>query len=244
MMFLLVGVGGASSIFGFLNLYYVQVKLLSHDRFFAGTKGSYKLLLSNKFDDVAYDISISSNQDTSYISKIKKHENITVEFTQKFNKRGEHSLERLKVSSLFPLPHELKYKFIEFDKKIVVYPKLEGISLLKFYNKNDSINGELDEFDGVKKFNEGDNPSYIHWSSLAKYDALMIKNYQYQNEEKILHFDFEALQGTQEERLSQLTLWCLECEKNHFPFTLKLKSTTLDSKKESIDEILTQLALF
>ena len=72
----------------------------------------------------------------------------------------------------------------------------------------------------------------------------MLKNYEYIHEDKILYFDFEKLKGTQEERLSQLTLWSLECEKYKLNFTIKLKGKILNSKKESIDEILTHIALF
>lgn len=244
MMFLLVGVGGSSTLFGFYNLYYVQGKFLSHERFFAGKVGTYKLLFSNKVDEVSYDINITSDNETQYISSIKKNQNITIELTNKFDKRGKDELAKIKLHSLFPLPHELKYKFLNLHKELTIYPKPEGISLLEFYNKSSSLNGELDEFDGIKKFNQGDNPSYIHWSSLAKYNTLMLKNYQYLHEDKILHFDFEKLKGTQEERLSQLTLWTLECEKHHLSFTINLKNKILDSKKESIDAILTQLALF
>lgn len=244
MMFLLVGVGGTSSIFGFLNLYPVRVKLLSNERFFANKEAEYKLLVSNKSDNPSYDINISNANNSHTISLINKNENITVSMHEKFQKRGYAKLQKIKIYSLFPLPHELKYKFVDLEKQLIVYPKPEGVSLLEFYNKNNSLNGELDEFEGIKRFNEGDNPSYIHWSSFAKHNILMLKNYRYQDENKTLHFDLDSLKGTQEEKLSQLTLWCLECEKYHLNFTIKLHRKVHSSKEESIDAILTKLALY
>jgi len=244
MMFLLVGIAGTSSIFGFINLYHIKVKLLSHERFFADTDVEYKLLCSNSSNEDSYDINIRSKEHIKHIGVIKKHQDIIVAFRTSFVKRGLTSLEKIKVDSLFPLPHELKYKYINLEKEIVVYPRPKGISLLKFYNKDNSLNGELDEFEGISKFTQGDNPSYIHWSSLAKHNTLMLKNYQYQHENQTLDFDFNLLEGTTEERLSQLTLWCLECEKYHLAFSIKLENRLLNSQKESIDEILKQLALF
>jgi len=244
MMFFLVAIAGASSIFGMLNLYYVQVKLLSYARFFAGTVSTYKILVTNESDNPAYDISITSNEQTQHIKAIEPHYAQTISLEVKFNKRGEEELQKIKIHSLFPLPHELKYKYIEMDKKVVVYAKPSGMPLLKFYSKNNSINGEIDEFEGIKKFSQGDNLSYIHWASLAKNDSLMSKNFIYEDETKKLRFNFKTMSGDDEDKLSQLTLWVIECEEHSFDFSIDLESTILDSKKMSTNEILEAIAKY
>lgn len=243
-MFFLVAIAGASSIFGMLNLYYIQVKLLSHERFFADTFSIYKLLVTNESDIPAYDISVTCSEQTQHIKAIEPHNTQTISFEVKFGKRGEESLPKIKIHSLFPLPHELKYKVIELDKKVVVYAKPAGVSLLKFYNKNNSINGEIDEFDGIKKFHQGDNLSYIHWASLAKYNTLMSKNFIYEDESKKLRFSFKNLMGNDEDKLSQLTLWVLECEKQSFDFSIDLSGEILDSKKMGTNEIFESIAKY
>ena len=243
-IFFLVGVAGASSIYGVLNIYYIKVNLLSCERFFAQTSSTYKLSVINESEYPSYDITLLSDKESKYIESIKTHHTKTISLSAKFDKRGNNNLPDIKVHSLFPLPHELKYKKIEINKKIVVYAKPEGISLFKIYNKNSALIGEIDEFEGIKKFNQGDSTSHIHWASLAKHDSLMIKNFIYEDESKKLHFDFKTMSGTNEERLSQLTLWIVECEKYNLDFSINLEANILDSKKMSTDEILEIIAKY
>ena len=243
-IFFLVGVAGASSIFGVFNLYYLKTKLLSHSRFFANKESVYKLSITNNSEKNSYDINLTCNNQTTHIKSIEAHHSEIVSIKDKFTKRGETTLREIKIHSYFPLPHELKYMNIPIDKKIVVYAEPKGISLFKIYNKNSAINGEIDEFEGIRKFNQGNSTSYIHWASLAKNDSLMVKNFIYEDESKKLRFDFKNMRGSDEEKLSQLTLWVLECEKYSYEFTVDLKNEILDSKKMSTNEILEAIAKY
>jgi len=243
-IFFLVGVAGTSSIFGVFNLYYLKTKLLSHSRFFANKESTYKLSITNHSDKNSYDVNLTCNNQTTHIKSIKAHHSEIVSIKEKFHKRGETTLKEIKIYSHFPLPHELKYMNILIDEKVIVYAEPKGVSLFKIYNKNSAINGEIDEFEGVRKFNQGDSTSYIHWASLAKNDSLMVKNFIYEDESKKLRFDFKSMRGSDEERLSQLTLWVLECEKYNLEFTINLKNETLDSKEMGTDEILETIAKY
>lgn len=243
-MFFLVGVAGASSIYGVYNIYYVKVKLLSYERFFADTDANYKLSIINEYEYPSYDITVTSSKKTVHIKSIKPHHSETISLKEKFDKRGKNTLSAIKIHSFFPLPHEMKYRDIEINKEIVVYAKPKGKSLFELYDKNRALSGEVDEFDGVKKFNQGDNISYIHWASLAKNDSLMIKNFLYEDDSEKLHFDFKTISGSDEDRLSQLTLWVLECEKYRLDFTMSLNNDTLDSEIMSTDEILETIAKY
>ena len=244
MMFFLVGVGSASSIYAVFNLYHVKVKLLSHERFFASTPSFYALTLTNASTYTVYDITISALDEVQNIKSLKMGESSTLKLKTVFTQRGKSRLPEIRISSLFPLPHEFKYKDIEINETLFVYAQAKGVSLFSIYNKDSSLNGEMDEFDGIRDFVQGDNPSYIHWASLAKNETLRSKTFLYENEQKTLHFDFDKLTGESEERLSQLTLWVLECEKHHLSFTLAINSILLDSKEQTTDEILTTIASF
>ncbi len=243
-MFFLVAVAGSSSLFGMLNLYFLELKLLSHDRFFAQTTSSYKLLVKNNASFCTYDINITFHKQIQHIKSIDAHKSHTIELQEKFELRGESSLAPIKIHSYFPLPHELKYKYIALDKKLLIYPKPLGVSLFEIYNSDSSFHGEMDEFEGIKRFNQGENLSYINWASLAKHNTLMSKNFTFTQQSQKLHFSFDGLDGETEAKLSQLTLWVLECEEHNFEFTLKIANQTLDSKKMSIDEILETLARY
>lgn len=242
MMFFLVGVAGASSIYGIFNLYHLNLKLLSYERFFAQTPSFYTLSLINNSANSAYDITLTSQEIKEYVKSIKAQESVNLKIPISFAKRGLEKLPKITLSSLFPLPHERKYKEIMLQQSLLVYAQPKGVSLFSIYNKDNSLNGEMDEFDGIRDFIQGESISAIHWASLAKDEKLKSKTFLYEEEKKILHFSYEKLKGESEQRLSQLTLWVLECEKHHLEFSLEIDANLLDSKEQTIDEILTAIA--
>jgi len=72
----------------------------------------------------------------------------------------------------------------------------------------------------------------------------MSKEFLYKQEDDVLHFKFKDIDGDEEMKLSQLTLWILECEKYKLDFTIEIDSEILDSSKMSIFEILERVALY
>jgi len=242
MMFMLVGLAIVSSFYGILNLYDVNIRLLSHDRFFANETSSFRLSIENKSNHDVYAINVKYKEKLHYIKSIKTTENIIISLDEKFEKRGLFTLEKIELNSLFPLSYESKYKSFTLEDKLIVYAQPKGDSLFKSLYKSSERHGEIDDFEGIRNFIEGENISSIHWASLAKNDQLKSKNFLYENENKTLYFHFHKLKGDKESKLSQLTLWVLECERYALEFTLEIAEKTLNSKKESIDEILETIA--
>ena len=72
----------------------------------------------------------------------------------------------------------------------------------------------------------------------------MSKQFLQEEASRTLRFDF-AQSGTDDEsRLSQLTLWALECEKAGLPFIITMPGMTLESKQRGVDGILEILARY
>lgn len=244
MMFFLVSIALASTLFGILNLYYLQVKFLSHSRFFASEKGSFTLMANNYSKRPLYDLNFYYQEMHLSIDALSPNENHSLTFESTFETRGRHALESVKVESLFPLIHERKFRYFDSDSQIIVYPKPSGISLLKRLSTHKDLQGDIDDFKGVRRFEEGESISRIHWSSLAKTHTLMSKEFSYTQTKEKLHFSYDELKGGSEERLSQLTLWVIEASELGYEFTLSLGAKTYDSTKEDLDALLTQLALY
>ena len=59
-----------------------------------------------------------------------------------------------------------------------------------------------------------------------------------------LVFNFQSAANNDEARLSQLSLWVLECEKQNLPFMIQMPNKLLISRKVSTDEILEYLAKY
>lgn len=244
MMFFLASVAGTSTYFGMRNLYPMTVSFVSQERFFAHQSASFTLQVSNSAEYSVYDIDFSYKNIHNYVSTLASKEQKLLHFKVSVAQRGVMQLEELHLESFFPLIHERKLREISIDKKLLIYPMPQGESLFERKGVQEKESGEVKEFDTLEEFTQGESLSSLHWPSLAKSETLLKKVFLYEDEEKKFHFDFDALSGDTQSRLSQLTLWILECEEHGYIFTLRLHQRSYNSQKESIDAILKALALF
>jgi uncharacterized protein (DUF58 family) len=140
--------------------------------------------------------------------------------------------------------HEKKSREFALNTELLVFAKPEGISLLEHLAKEQKESGDLSDFESIESFVQGESLAKIHWASLAKNESLMKKQFLYEEEQQSLHFFYETLQGDKETRLSQLTLWAVECESQGVAFKLTLAEKELDSKEDGVDGVLKALALY
>lgn len=244
MMFFLVSVAGTSTYFGMKNLHPLTLVFVSQERFFVDEPASFTLKLENSSTYDVYDLSITYNDSTHYVKSLKKESSKHIQLQANFVKRGYVALDSVHIESLFPLTHERKFRDISLVHELVVYAKPQGKPLLHRLNIDTKESGDLSDFEGIYEFLHGESFSAIHWASLAKNETLMKKVFSYEEEQEELLFSYEELEGDTESRLSQLTLWVLECEAYGLAFTLEIGSKRFDSKKEHIDVILREIALF
>lgn len=244
MMFFLVSVAGASTYFGMKNLHPLTLEFVSQERFFVGESAAFTLKLSNSASHSVYDLHISYKDAAYSIKSLKSESSKHIKLHTKFLKRGKAALGSVHIESLFPLIHERKFRDIALERELLIYAHPEGESLLHSLNIDEKESGDLSNFKGIYDFVQGESLSTIHWASLAKNELLMKRVFSYDEEQEELHFSYDALSGDSQSRLSQLTLWVLECEAYGFMFTLELGEKSFDSKEESIDVILGEIALF
>jgi uncharacterized protein (DUF58 family) len=244
MMFFAFSLAAASSLIGRLNLDPVRTSVLSCERLFASAPSTCRIALYNTATRPLYAITCSNTLGSRYLQRIEPEENEIVALTMRFEKRGEARMEALTLSSHFPLPHELFYKSLPLDKNLLVYPEPKGEPLAHFCETSHAFIGERDEFEGLRPYQHGDHLSLVHWPSLAIGTGMMSRLFSHTAESTALHFDFRTAANDDESRLSQLTLWVLECEKQAVDYTIDMPKKRLDSKKMTTDEILTHLARF
>jgi len=230
--------------FGRRNIRALHVELLSRKRIFANTISEYTLVLSAVNKNDIYDITCKSIDESKHIKIIPSSTPQVLHFNHLYKKRGDEVFGEVTCESEFALPHQVFYKVFDLESSFVIYPEISGVSLESFIAKNVAMQGERDDFEGIKSFESSDRASQIYWPSLAKGNTLMSKQFSYTNETRTLHFDFESCASSDEKRLSQLTLWVLECEKKDLDFSVYIASKTLESKKMEIDEILTFFARY
>ncbi len=243
-MFFVFSLAGASSIIGRLNLYELEASVLVAQNFFANTASSYTLSIYNPTLRERYALECS-NADTSFsldLLKAQQSKSLTLSCTP--IQRGPFRLPSLQIGSYFPLPHELLYRRLDLDYETLVYPEPKGESLESFTAKNRSFFGEHDDFEGIRNFIEGESPALIHWPSYAKSGELMAKEFVLLEESKHLHFYFKNCGTDDEQRLSQLCLWALECNAKRISYSIHFPSVVLHSRQRSHHEILSFLARY
>ena len=233
----------SSYSFGRNNIRALSVKLLSFERVFVNREASYTLLLSCDKERV-YDISCYSMDAVVHIKRISSAQPEMLHFHHRYEKRGRYSLNEVRCESGFPLPHQIFYKVFDINKDFVVYPEPKGEPLAQYLLKSRALTGEQDDFEGIRTYEESDRLSQLHWPSLAKGQQMMSKEFSYTQEQHVLHFDFRSCAQRDEERLSQLCLWVLECEALQQHFSIAMDQEILSSKKMGHDEILEVLGTY
>lgn len=244
MMFFLVSVAGSSTYFGMKNLHPLEVAFVSQERFFATQSGAFVLSVANVSEYVLYDLEFKYQTQYKHLKRLEPNAKVLLWFETLVQTRGSEALDPLTLTSLFPLPHERKSRVFTLHGELLIYAKPEGRSLFDSLGVQQNERGDLGDFRDIERFSQGESLSKLHWASLAKNEQLMKKEFNYEEQSQTLRFEYEKLTGDKESRLSQLTLWVLECESHGMAFTLILGAKTLDSKVDGIDAILKQLALF
>ncbi len=136
------------------------------------------------------------------------------------------------ISTEYPLGLFHAWNWAELDMACLVFPKPApaggpppGTAGHGGYSS--SARSGQDEFAGLRSYQRGDTPRSIHWKSLPKSGALMVKQFA-ETLEQELWLDWQVLTHLDTEaRLSQLTRWVLDAEQAQRSYGLRLPGLTL-----------------
>ena len=151
----------------------------------------------------------------------------------------------------YPLGLFHAWTWAELDMACLVYPKPAepggpppGTAGHGGYAS--SARSGQDEFAGLRNYQRGDTPRSIHWKSLPKSGALMVKQFA-ETLEQELWLDWHALPHLETEaRLSQLTRWVLDAELEQRSYGLRLPGFVVAPARGEAHQFqcLKQLALY
>ncbi len=230
------------SPFGITNIGQLKVRYDHSDRLYAEDKGLLFFKISNLSKSTSWAVELQCHKSKTEISRIDANitKLVTVEIIAA--KRGIFHINECRLQSLFPLS-TVRFVLPIDAGEAIVYPKPKGISIDSIKSKQPSHFGEEGDFDGLAPYNGTESLSRIHWASVAKGEP-NVKKFSHDMEQKELLFDFYDSASDDEARLSQLTLWVLECEKSRDRFKIIMPNKILSSNKDSVDEILRYLSLY
>ncbi|MEY2537694.1 MAG: hypothetical protein QOG67_1434 [Verrucomicrobiota bacterium] len=149
-------------------------------------------------------------------------------------KRGEHQVEKLRLTSSYPLGFLDARKNLVVSQRYVVYPAPAGDPTLPMQpvhfsqNRPQSELGEGDDFAGVRAYVAGESQRHIDWKAVARGQSFMTKQFTTDANSGSLSFDFAKVPSNDtEKKLSQLALWVIEAERAQRPYGLRLPDTMI-----------------
>ncbi len=242
-LFFVFAIAYVAGPLGLYNIGELEAKFAPRGRLFANTKGELYFAITNNSKTPAWAISLHVNTLSSEVGRIEGKETKEAPITIILPKRGEAKEDECYLQSFFPLSTVRFVLPIEGGYDTLVYPQPQGIPLRSFLQKQAMHFGEEKDFDGLAPYSGAEPLSRIHWPSVAKGET-SVKTFAHEQTTQELAFNFMDAGTNDEERLSQLCLWVLECEKSHQPFTIEMPNRFIQSKKESIDAILEYFARY
>lgn len=242
-LFFVFSAAFAAGPMGIRNLGSLEAAFAGNDRLFAGREGVCRFSIANDSDRSAWAVELHSGLADHQTFEVPPHAKRfeAVHFTPAA--RGKTDTGPCSLQSLFPLATVRFVLPFDTGTGMLVYPEPKGEPLKSFLLRQRAPFGDEMEFDGLAPYSGAESVSRIHWPSVAK-GEIAVKTFENEMQTQTLHFDFRRCGRDDEARLSQLTLWVLECEQLKLPFRITMPGKVLESKTERIDAILEHLALY
>jgi len=147
--------------------------------------------------------------------------------------RGKQRIDRLELSTQAPLGLFRAWTWLYIPMDVVIYPAPNGSRVLpprqgelRAGRARVRNNGE-EEWAWLRAFQDSDPPRSVAWKAYARGAPLMVAHYESPaGLQRILNFNPLQAQGL-EQKLSQLTLWVLECERLGEYYALQLPKQSL-----------------
>lgn len=149
--------------------------------------------------------------------------------------RGEHRIEKLYLTSRYPLGFMRASKKVVSNQTYLVYPKPAGNPQLPTNHSRFADSraeqglGPGDDFAGVRDYVPGESQRHIDWKAVARGQALMTKEFAAETKGAVRLDFFELRFADMEEKLSQLTLWVIEAERARQPYGLRLPGVEISA---------------
>ncbi len=225
--FLLASVFFVCIIHSFKSLAGIIVQKGKSKAVFAGETAPFTICLKSNSQHNFAALTIKTSGQKALETQLSAHENIAITLYSLTKKRGWHRCQSITISSIYPLGLFRAWAPINFDLKVLVYPKpfpsntpfpesgfnSEGSGIWK---KN------YEDFFGLNAYQPGDSIRQIHWKTYAKGQGLHSKEFISQENPEIW-LDYQHTPGRdKEERLSVLCRWMIEAEKTGLSYGLKI----------------------
>ena len=176
----------------------------------------------------------------------------TAEIALPAARRGLFTLSQLVIISQYPFGFFLAWQTQEIVKEYLIYPQPQGIKpwplpIASAEERSEGFHSSGgDDFAGIRPYRLGESQHHVDWKSVARGRPLSVKEFTGGGSLQ-LWFNWYDLTGLDaESRLSQMTKWVIEADKQGQEFGLILPGSQvdLDSSSAHTLDCLQSLALF
>ena len=231
LLFLLTSVFLVSIPHTLINLAGVTLRVESAKPTFAGDEVCLPVEIMNSSRATRYGIEVvlpSSDKIRERVDCIPRNSAARINLRFPARNRGEYKIEKLNLTSCYPLGFTRALKKVVSNQTYLVYPKPAGNSQLPTEHSRFADSraeqgfGPNDDFAGVRDYVPGESQRHIDWKAVARGQPLMTKEFAAETRGAV-RLDFIELHHAHvEEKLSQLTLWVIEAERARQPYGLRL----------------------
>lgn len=230
--FTLVGLGANAMYQTWRNLRGISVEILPGDPVFCGH--TLRLRVRMSADDGAshYAIQVQA-EDRQAIDDVERAAGSrTLELPVVAHRRGRYRIERLILSTRYPLGLFNAWCYVAPRGETLVYPRpgdpLASVQMLQPALAGKRSEGEgNDDFVGLRDYRPGDSLKHIDWKSLARERGLMTKQFSGEQGSAILLEWFSVSSSDSEWKLSLFTRVLLDAEQAGLRYALHMPGNRL-----------------
>jgi uncharacterized protein (DUF58 family) len=214
--FLLTGLGLVVMHHCHNNLLGAEVKFVGAAPVFAGERAEFKIAVSNAATAPRLEVELVVGSHRAGPVDVAAGGSETLRLGVATERRGFVSLERFRVETCYPARLFRAWTWVHMNARCLVYPRPatpgRPLPLTAGGESAGHARSGDDDFAGLRSAAPGDPLQRIAWKAYARNDLLLIKEFAGGTQEPcLLEWDMlPELAG--EQRLEQLTRWCLDAD--------------------------------
>lgn len=230
--FLLASLFVVTIIHTYANLSGLQITFLRGHPCFAGENAAFDIRLSADSGRQHESLELSWKAGQRVSVDLISQSQATVTLYQKTSQRGVIRAGVMSLQTYYPLGLLRAWSWLDADLEVVVYPAPVAGGVLPEQSgiRGDGDAAELsgiEEFSGLEPFQQGMSPKHIAWKQYARGQGLHAKQFSgYADKQRWLSWNYWPELDV-EARLSRLSWWVLQLEKQGEYYGLQLPSVEI-----------------
>lgn len=250
--FLLAALGNVAMLMTWRNLAGIRLKGTGAQPVYAGQSARFAVQLESMSEDRRYSIGLRYQDKAAELTDVPGQQLALLHFEVTTGQRGYCDPGRIRVETEFPLGLFVAWTWVDLGMKSLVYPApadhaLSPASIDSTQSGEEQSEGEgLEDFAGIKKFQEGDSWRRISWKTVARTGELYSKEFT-GGEPEMEWIDWQSIDEPRlEKRLSIMVRMLLNAQQAGRLYGVRLPTQEIkpDNGAAHLHRCLETLALY